>query len=527
MRRHLPRIALCVLAVWLLGSCASSSGSTYQAGAADESAAAAASARAKAQEEARKKAAANQASPPPATSTGGGLFGAVLLQPPPPPPPPKGHLLVGGLVAGSSLSVDGQLSFFAGGIGLDQLLDLDPGYHEVLVRRFGYEDWREGFSIAEGETLRLEPVFLPAPFALRSFEIRPRVFNPADPGFYGRALLSLEAVAAGNLELLLLDAGGAKLLDRRDIGVERSFWSWSWDGRDGRGWLLPPGRYRFLALDAGGGELGRAEFRIDDGLRARSALLASGSGGPLFVPSARGAAPGGLELGSFVLGHVLSSSGPPTGRLLSGIGTRLGIEAGGEGPERTYELDLSALGIFHPGETGPLSTDAYVASLSFLAPLSSGPLLSSLLIKASYGSFLEAGDWPSPYDGLARYPGLSLSLPLEYDADSLRGFLAPELALGRFYPGYDPAQVPGFHSWAYLRAGFESSFGPFSLALSGALRSLPLEEGLGLSWPLPAGLELRWHGAETPLVLSFILTGEFDSRAAWYLNSGLGLGYRL
>jgi hypothetical protein len=242
-------------------------------------------------------------------------------------------------------------------------------------------------------------------------------------------------------------------------------------------------------------------------------------------------ASGGVEVSTFFIGHVLSSAGSTSGRILSGFGSRIAIPAADSGESgaasQAVEVDLSFVGIFHPGETASVSSDAYELTASVLVPVASEVLHASLLGKFSYGSFLEAGDWPSPYDGLTRFPGLALALALEYDVENLRAFAAPEIEVGTFYPNYDPTLVPGFFAWGYLRGGIESKLGPFSLALSGAIRSLPFNYGLAFAWPLSAGLEIRWHGRERPLVLSFISTGEFDSRAAWYLNSGISVGYRL
>ena len=510
----------------ILSGCASSRGDTYRAGADDESSAAAAAAAASAR--ARQNEEANRPSAPSYPSSGESsfsIFGAIAAS----PPPPQGTLVVTGLPSGASVSIDGLLVFSFAPAHAGSPFELNPGLHHVEVRLFGFEDWENDVVIAEDQTMSISPELRPAAFGLRSFGASPERFNPDDPGYYGICRLSLEAFAPGNLKLAVLSPAGRTLFGLGDRRMDRSDLSLTWNGRDDRGRPVPDGTYTIVARDSAGSELARAAVVVDRSIIARSAVLASGAGGPLFVPAARAGAPGGLEISSFLLGHVLSSSGPTTGRILTGMGTRFSIppSSSGGGSPADIEVDFSFMGIFHPGETAAVSSDAYDVCAALLYPLAVEPLRASLLAKFTYGSFVDAGDWPNPYDGLARFPGLSVALPVEYDVDTMRAFFAPEVEVGTFYPNYDPAAVPGFYSWGYLRAGFEAQTGPLSIALSGALRSAPFDRGLSLAWPLPAGLELRWHATQSPLVLSFLLTGEFDSRSSWYLNSGFSVGYRL
>ena len=527
--RH-PALAIpwVVLAAVLVASCATSRGSTYAEGASNESSAAAASAKAKEEETKRNP---PPSSPPSTQAPSSTLYGAAIVVAPAPPPLPKGRLVIEDLPDDASVTVDGLPGFFGRGAFASAAFELDPGAHGIEIRRFGYKDWQRDIIISDRQILRISPSFEVAAFGLRSLETWPSSFNPDDPGYYGTTLIALEATAQGTCDIRVESDSGRTVRDLGDIRIGRSGWNWRWDGRDARGRPVADGDYAIVATESGGMELARTMVRVDRSLMGRSAVLASGSGGTLFAPAARPMASGGVEISSFLLGHVLSSTGPTNGRILSGFGSRIAFPAADSGESgaasQAVEVDLSFVGIFHPGETASVSSDAYELTASVLVPVASEAFHASLLGKFSYGSFLEAGDWPSPYDGLARFPGLSLALALEYDVENLRAFAAPEIEVSTFYPNYDPAIVPGFFAWGYLRGGLESKLGPFSLALSGAVRSLPFNYGLSVAWPLSAGFEIRWHGRERPLVLSFLATGEFDSRAAWYLNSGISVGYRL
>ena len=534
MRSSARRLALAIfgfiLAVFLASSCATSRGSTYAEGASNESAAASASARAK-QEEAKRNPPPSTA--PPAHAQNTTLFGAAIVAAPaplPPPPPPKGRLIIESLPDDALVTVDGMPGFFGGGFA-SETFELDPGVHAVEIRRFGYKDWHDDIIVADKEIIRISPRLDIADFGLRSLDVWPPSFNSEDPGYYGTTLISLEATASGSCSIRVVSDAGRVVRELHDIQIGRSGRNWRWDGRDDKGRSVADGSYSIIVTDNAGRELAATKVRVDSSLMGRSAILASGSGGTLFAPAARSMASGGLEVSSFIMGHVLSSAGTASGRILSGLGSRMAFPTAVSGESGTdsqsVEMDLSVVGIFHPGENAPVSSDAYELTASVLVPVASEGFFASLVGKFSYGSFLEAGDWPSPYDGLARFPGISLAMAFEYDIDNLRVFASPEIAAGTFYPEYNPALVPGLFTWGYLRGGLESTIGPFSIAASGALRSLPLDTGLGIAWPLSAGLEVRWQARESPLVLSFLSTGEFDSRASWYLNSGLSIGYRL
>ena len=104
--------------------------------------------------------------------------------------------------------------------------------------------------------------------------------------------------------------------------------------------------------------------------------------------------------------------------------------------------------------------------------------------------------------------------------------MAPELEVSTFYPGYGEDEVPGLFSWGYLRAGLEETLGPVSLVASAALRSRPFSEGLELALPVSAGAELRWHSADSPIVLSLIAAGEIEGKDSYYFMGGLCLGWK-
>jgi hypothetical protein len=525
-------LVLAILPLFLGAGCATSRGSTYADQEGEEAAAARKSRQVATQPSDTAPPAPSAAVPSDSAFALANGSGSIQVSAPSPPPQPKATLLVENLDRAAAIIVDGLEILSISGPQGSYAVDVTPGTHWVELRRFGFEDISVELEFEEDVTTRYEPVWRLVGFGLRSLVAWPELFDPADPGALGSTVLRAESFALGRFNLVIVDASGERVWNIEGIEVGESGWSWRWDGRDIHGKELGPGSYVVTARAENGQELLRTPITIVTGRYARSALLHSGTGGTLFAPAARPMEADGIEFTGGLVGHVVDSIGRPIGRLAVQLGSRVGIPLGGSagGLENSLEFDLSGMFVLHPGSSSEVSTDSYTLTAALLvplSPLSKGPVFTALLGKFSYGSFLEAGDRPSPGDAATRFPGLSLGLPIEFDQGNLRGFFSPEIEVGLFHPGYDPARVSGLFVWAYLRGGIEVTLGDLTAALSAALRSMTFDQGFGIDLPIEAGVEIRWHLPEAPLVVSVVATGEFDRSSSWYLNSGLSIGFRL
>ncbi len=515
-------------------SCASSGGSSYADTRSSESSAAS---RARAAQASKSEPPPSSAPPSSAPSdsrnqggdSGGGLFAFLFGSPSreAAPPVPSGTLAILGLPSGAILFVDGSIQLLS-------TLSLPVGEHEVRVSRFGYEDYLGSSTIIEGARAELKVELAPAPFSVRGVEPGTEAFDPGDPGFLGGCEILLEATAAGSAQVAITDAQDrlVRRLPAATIRQERTLLRW--DGRDEQGHRVAPGDYRILVEALGeDGVSSRAEagVSVERGLFVRSTSLYSGVSGAMFAPDARVLPSGGAEFEVGALGHLVPSQSGITGRATAQAGLRLGL---GGGPSGTgYELDLSTMGIFHPGDPEANQIDAFEVTGALKYAFITGPESAAIYAKATWSSFYDpaAGGWPSDWDGPTRFGGLSVGLPIEEASDNLRLFVAPELQSSTFFPGYGTDlswNVPGFFVWAYLRGGFEVTIENLSFAVSGALRSQPFTgAALALRQPASVGAEIRWHSPSSPLIISFLMTGEIRNSYDYYLSSGIGVGLRL
>jgi hypothetical protein len=521
----LPRIALAAaLLPFLLASCASSGGSTFSKAESGEAAAAA---------QAQKPPAPNgKPTPPrpPKSERGdehpkddeGGKF-VLVFEKPPEPELPTGRLVLVGLEPDASVYVDGAYSS-------GSTYSLPVGTHELRVARFGYRDFEVGVTVYEDQSSSLKIDYQAAPFAIRSLDASPPSFDPADPGSLGYCDLSVLVAAPGEGRATVLNPEGASLRDLGPLSFASAFTRLRWDGRDDAGKALPPGAYLVRVEGSGaGGESDASEARVEiaSGLFSRHATLYSGVSGSLFAPDARALAPGLVESSMGTELHLA-----PRGNIMSGLTTvHIGLRAGLPASTCASELEVSLMSVIWQGSPDASSysvTGAWKRTLG----MPGSNAAAAAYIKATLARYFNQDPESSiapPWDGAARYSGISAGLSLEYAASSLRAFAAPELEVSNYYPNWiaGPWETPGLFSWAYLRLGLEAKAGDCTIALSGALRSAPFGGKLELIGPYPLGLEATWYSPSSPWILSFIATGEVEDLANYYFGAGFSLGFRM
>jgi hypothetical protein len=510
----LMNLSLCGALV--LGSCATSSGGTYSRSVqADEAAA-------------RKSRSAKEASP----GGSGGATGstsndssfwssttsastAIIIT----ETPPHGTVKLLGLPFGTPVLVDGQYNS-------GNSFELSPGKHYIEVRVFGFEVWEETIQVDENKTTLLQVQLVPAQFHIIDVVAKNVSFNPDNPGFFGKALLTVNVTTPGTIQCRVINADNRPVKTFKPINVDKASVNVFWDGCDEQGQVCSPGTFTLLiqALNERGEVIG-SEFRQDVFLNhstlRRTWLGGSGFSGPFFVPDAQILPEQTWVLGTALVSHLASPDEPVASTLVSLNSMRLSLNEYSE-----FSFLFSA--VLRPRATDT-STNWAGFTGSWKLRLFEGPLSAAVGIRGTFRSFNEESTayYPPAWDGLANFDGLSLSLPLEYRDGPLRLFAAPELQVSNFYPYWTDNRwpTPDLFVWSTLRLGLETRFtNPLRFALSAALKSEPLNKGLlALQLPLSLGAELSLY-TNSPVNFTAYALGEAGGPYSYAVYGGIGIG---
>ena len=433
--------------------------------------------------------------------------------------PPHGTVKLLGLPFGTPVLVDGQYNS-------GNSFDLSPGQHHIQVRVFGFEVWEEIVQVDENRTVLLQVQLVPAQFHIIDVVAKHVSLNPDNPGFLGKALLTVNVTTPGIIQGRVVDSNNRPVKTFKPINVDKASVPVSWDGSDDQGQAVVPGPYTLLiqALNERGEAIGR-EFRQDVYLNhssiRRTWLGGSGFSGPFFVPDTQILPERTWVLGTALVSHLASPDEPVASTLVSLNSMRLSLSEYSE-----FSFLFSA--VIRPWVTD-MSTNWAGFTGSWKLRLSEGPLSAAVGIRGTFRSFSDESTayYPPAWDGLANFDGLSLSLPLEYSDGPLRLFAAPELQVSNFYPYWTDNRwpTPDLFVWSTLRLGLETHFtNPIRFALSAALKSEPLNKGLlALQLPLSLGAELSLY-TNSPVNFTAYALGEAGGPYSYAVYGGIGIG---
>ncbi len=391
--------------------------------------------------------------------------------------------------------------------------ELRTGTYPIEVSAFGYEPFRTVVAIGEEETTFLNVVLEEAPFRIDYFSAARERFDPADPGRYGSAELSLSVSGPGRGYFTVYGPGGLVVHGPEEITFTERWSSLSWNGRDAGGTVLAEGSY-LLHISAGDEE-GRMEEKtrvmIDRSIDLRMRPVYGGAAGTLFCPL-----PGALPAGTFQGGLFTLAHAEGADYLIPVVAS---IRFA---PALREEIVVSG-GIIarSPGDSIPFG------SLSWSLPAWYVPLFSPGGGSFS-GSFLAKGSWfyGSSIDPLGSFTGLSAALPLAVRTGPVTFAFSPELtaSTGRVEYGENGDGNDAFLSvWGYAKAAMILDAGPLSLALSSSLRSTPFDSGFQADWPLSSGAEIHWLLPGKIVSISAAATLDWDPDTGWYLSGGGGV----
>jgi hypothetical protein len=417
----------------------------------------------------------------------------------------------------SSVTIDGESS-------PSGMLRIPVGTHDVLVRAFGYREFRASVVVRENAVTPLSVVLEPAPFAVTGLSLPRAAVNPDNPGVLGIAEGTMSVTGPGTGEIHVSDSSGA------DVSVFplKDFTTWdqtfSWTPRDTSGRALADGTYMLTVVARGAGSEAsvsrQVQLRIDRSLKVAARSGWSGSSGLLYAPVSEVLPPGEFQVQVLGAG-IVDAAG--LFRAPVQLAARIGLSGG-------VELDAAA-GLIASEAIPVFASVASRWNLS--SPRSeSGTGLAVQAKLALQGVPGSSAIGPLMTDTFANFTGVSVEIPFQLKLGELNLLLSAGAAASLWYPyRYLPDGITVDQSavaWLYIRAGVMLDLGSITAGVSASTRTEPLPGGVAfLATPVPfaAGAEVHWLVPGTHLMLSGIIAGEYEDDANYYFMGGAGLGF--
>lgn len=131
------------------------------------------------------------------------------------------------------------------------IIEIEPGYHTVEIRRFGYNPYSERVYVEAYEYTDVYPEFSEADFEIYNLKSSREKINPEYDNLFGRTEFSFTVTARGSAELQVKNEEGTVVWNHK----WKSFSSWNQSitfyGKNSAGEPLPDGLYTVCILADG------------------------------------------------------------------------------------------------------------------------------------------------------------------------------------------------------------------------------------------------------------------------------------
>ncbi|NLC93084.1 MAG: PEGA domain-containing protein [Treponema sp.] len=151
--------------------------------------------------------------------------------------PLKGELFVDNIDAGSEIYVDGNRIY----LNRSKII---IGYHEILVKKFGYEDFFEKVMINPDEIKNVNVIYKLCDFHISDFSVSRKIFNPEYKSDFGKCKVSFYVTADSSAEINIYDKDENLVNYVKYSSFNTWYQCFYWDGLDYDGNELPDGQYR-------------------------------------------------------------------------------------------------------------------------------------------------------------------------------------------------------------------------------------------------------------------------------------------
>jgi hypothetical protein len=391
--------------------------------------------------------------------------------------PHTGYLVLEISPIDASVYVDGQKV-------QGYIVEIPVGRRTVSIRKFGYEEQKLSLVVQWQRTSILRVTLSPSAFEIREWKLKPEVFNPSNKGLYGRSVLNFTITAPGWGQMKVIDPSG-KLYLEKELPVFTTWsQSFSWDGRDSTGKILPDGEYLLvlslwpLAQEEIEAETEEETIELEPSIVFTTKLRIDSSS--LIVPSGAQAARPGL----------LYFPDPKISELLPGSAELLGTYPRGGSLALGFKLGSSTM-IALEGSYDVAPAAGF--ALSFMQGLGSTAGMDLALL----GRFAWNSDTAPLYPGAASEA--EISLPLAYALGGLRFGIAPGVV-------YD-FSLSSFQGRAGLGLWYENQGIVAGLSAQGDIGTvLPMTS----TNPLRLALESRILLDSTPISFMIRISGDLN-----------------
>ena len=165
----------------------------------------------------------------------------------------------------------------------DRYVEVEEGKHEILVRKFGWEDVRGTVYVHARTVKSVFAALAKAEFRLTSFSASKRSFNPGYQGPLGHVVFTA-SVTAPETGLFTIKNGEEEIFRTEIQEFTAREQSIKWNGRDSHGKKAPRGEY--TAEFSAGGQTLSCTVHLDDSLDYRPASVTFAGSGIGSVPAA-------------------------------------------------------------------------------------------------------------------------------------------------------------------------------------------------------------------------------------------------
>jgi len=421
-----------------------------------------------------------------------------------------GFLAVGVDQAGAMVYIDGEER----GTGLHEL---PVGRHSIRVRKFGFDDYRGTVLVAENRTVSVDVSLTESVFEVTDLHTSKTILNPENPGKLGEVDIVFNVSSYGTGELSIYNQQKELLFSHTFTDFTTWSQSFSWDGTDTSGTVLPDGEYAIEVAGSGSDDsvssVKSAVISISRKAVIRYRGLTSGISGFLYCATPEVLPKGSFQMSFLTLGHYDPSTTPVTYRFPLHLGFRIT-------PLKNLEINAQSTLYLQSGEKNPFSIGA-AGKYQFLK--------TSGIVSVS-GGVTGKGTllWNDTADSLTNYSGFSLGVPFLVSFGPVGVSVTPELTISGTRVFYSSESTSGLSSppyiWGYGRAAVFADIGAFTAGLSTAFRTKPFAEGFGIHLPAALGGELHVLIPGTQLLVSLGLGMELSSVSNFYIMAGGGLG---